>query len=116
MAALATVADFVTSARVLLQDNTVTYRYSDTELVSALSLAMLAARRIRPDLFLGRFSAIPAYAANDGTAVVIDDQYRTAFLYYIVGHAQLRDEEDTQDSRASALLGKFTSQLLVTAS
>jgi hypothetical protein len=50
--------------------------------------------------------------ANDATPVVLDQQYRVAVIYYIVGHAQLRDEEDTQDQRAAALLGKFQSQML----
>lgn len=112
MAALATVANFVTTARVLLQDTAVPYRYSDAELVIALSLSMLEARKLRPDLFIGRSAAIPSYTANDTTAVVIDDQYRIPLLYYIVGHAQLRDEEDTQDARAAAFLGKFTAQML----
>jgi len=111
MAALATVANFITTARVLLQD-TAGDRYSDAELVIALSLSMLEARKLRPDLFIGRFDDIPSYTVNDSTAVEIDDQYRVPLLYYIVGHAQMRDEEDTQDARAAAFLGKFTSQML----
>lgn len=112
MAALATVANFITTARVLLQDGTVPYRYSDAELLVALGMAMLEARRLRTDLFIGRASTIPSYTTNDATAVVIDDQYRPALLYYIVGHAQLRDAEDTQDSRAMGFIGKFTSHML----
>lgn len=109
--ALDTVADYVAQARVLLQDTLANaYRYSDTELVQSLNLAMLEARRLRADLFLGR--AVPAYTVADATVVDIDDQFRMAFLYYIVGNAQLRDEEDTQDERAVALVNKFTSQLL----
>lgn len=112
MASLDTVAQYVTSARTLLQDSTVPYRYSDADLVEALNLAMYEARRLRPDLFLGRANAVPSYTTNDGTVVVFDQQYRNAVVYYIVGRAQLRDEEDTQDTRAVALIGKFTSQLL----
>ena len=109
--ALETVAKFITTARVLMTDTVSPYRYSDAELAIALSLAMLEARRLRPDLFLGRMSTIPNYTANDTTAVVIDDQYRIALLYYVIGHAQLRDEEDTQDARAVAFLSKFASQM-----
>jgi hypothetical protein len=83
--------------------------------VLALSLAMLEARKLRPDLFIGRSSAVPGYTVNDTTAVVMDQQYRVAVLYYVVGHAQLRDEEDTQDARAAGFLGKFTSQMLTLA-
>ena len=49
---------------------------------------------------------------NDTTLFVMDPQYRMAFVYFICGHAQLRDEEDTQDSRASMFLGQFTQMLI----
>lgn len=113
--ALDTVADYVAGARILLQDKVVPYRYADADLVFALNLAMLEARKLRPDLFVGRTSAIPSFSANDTTAVVFEPMYRTAALYYVVGHAQLRDEEDTVDARAASFLGKFTSQLLTLA-
>ena len=37
----------------------------------------------------------------------IDQQYRMAFVYYMCGQAQLRDEEETQDTRAAAFLQLF---------
>jgi hypothetical protein len=119
MATLDTVAKYVTSARVLLQDTVAPYRYADDELVLAFSMGLMDARKLRPDLFLDYFreeAEFPSYTTNDSTDVsFIDEQYRTAFLYYIVGHAQLRDDEPTQDSRASALLNKFTQSLAVLA-
>lgn len=110
MAALATVTDYVNAARVLLQDvESDAYRYSDAELVTALSLALLEARRLRPDLFL---TADPqSFTTNDTTAVNVDLQYRTAILWYVCGYAQLRDDENTQDARASGFLTKFASTL-----
>lgn len=108
--ALDVVSDYVTGARVLLQDKVAPYRYADADLTFALSLAMTEARRLRPDLFLG-VAVVPTYAANDSTAVAFDQQYRVAVLYYIVGHAQLRDEEDTQDARAAGFLAKFASHM-----
>lgn len=114
MAALDTVDEYVAAARTLLVDETETYRYTDAELVLALSLAVLDARRIRPDLFLDRFDDIPSFVLADiaaETEVDIDIQYRSAFLYYIVGHAQLRDEEDTQDARASSFINTFETRL-----
>lgn len=113
MAALDTVAKYVTSARVLLQDTVAgSERYSDAELVLALSFAILEARKLRPDLFLDEDFVLPSYTANDTTVVPIDEQYRVPFLYYMAGHAQLRDDEPTQDARAGALLQKFQMQLL----
>jgi hypothetical protein len=111
MAALATVADYVTAARILLQDQTAPYRYADADLVQGLSFAITEARRIRPDMFIGRFDELPFFSANNSTAVDIDPQYRVAFLYYMVGHVQLRDNEETQDQRASAFLSGFESKL-----
>jgi hypothetical protein len=112
--ALDTVTQYVTEARVLLQDMTPTYRYADNDLISALNLAIMTARRNRPDLFM-EVTAIPQFAVTDivaGTAFAMDVQYRVAFLFFMVGYAQLRDEEDTQDARAGAFIQKFTQQLL----
>jgi hypothetical protein len=112
--ALDTVTDYVTEARVLLQDKVPTYRYADAELISALNLAIMTARRNRPDLFMEVVS-IPNFTTADitaGTAFAMDVQYRVAFLFFMVGFAQLRDEEDTQDARAAAFIVKFTQQLM----
>jgi len=108
---LDTVQDYVREARTLLQDTVPAYRYSDAELLSALNLGMLTAWRLRPDLFIA-LSTPPYFTSNDGTSVTMDVGYRMPFIYFMVGHAQLRDEEDTQDARAAAFLGKFTQQLM----
>ena len=112
--ALDTVTDYVAEARVLLQDTVETYRYGTAELVSALNLAIMTARRNRPDLFM-EVVTVPQFTVTDaglGTAFAMDVQYRVAFLFFMVGFAQLRDEEDTQDTRAAAFIGKFTQQLM----
>jgi hypothetical protein len=111
MAMLDTVADYVRETRALLQDQVVPYRYPDIDLLSALNLGMLSARKLRVDLFLG-VTTVPYFTTVDNTAVAMDQQYRLPFVYFMTGHAQLRDEEDTQDQRASAFIAKFTSQLL----
>lgn len=116
MAALSTVQKYVDRSRALLQDTSAPYRYSDADLVAALNLAIIEARRLRPDLMRSFFRAVdglPEYSESSLSAEVeIDVQYRMAFVYYIVGHTQLRDEEDVTDARASVFLNKFTSQLL----
>jgi hypothetical protein len=112
--ALDTVTQYVSEARVLLQDQVETYRYANAELISALNLAIMTARRNRPDLFL-EVSTIPQFTTADvtnNTAFAMDIQYRVAFLFFMVGFAQLRDEEDTQDTRAAAFIQKFTQQLM----
>lgn len=109
-----TVAQYTSLARVLLMDQVSPYRYADTEIVSALDLGIAEASRVRPDLFMValRTDAVPTYTGGStGATVVFPSVYRSALLYYIVGHCQLRDDEETTDERAAALLNKFVSQL-----
>lgn len=111
--ALDTVQDYVDRARVLLLDQVEPYRYPTLDLVEALNMGVLEARRLRPDLLKSYFRAtLPEFStAAMSAAVPIDPQYRVAFVYYICGQAQLRDEENTQDTRAAAFLNKFVAQL-----
>lgn len=109
-----TIADYIKAARVLIQDTTASPRYSDEEFKIAFDLAFDEAYRIRPDIFL-----------DDVDPSIIDEEdwytppvprgYQSAFLYYICGHVQLRDAEETEDARAATFLNKFVSQLLLTA-
>lgn len=108
--ALDTVQDYVGEARVLLQDLVADYRYTDLELVTALNMGIMTAKLLRPDLFIG-LTSLPHFTVSDTTSFAMDEQYRPAFVYFMVGHVQLRDEEDTQDNRAQAFIGKFTSAL-----
>lgn len=112
--ALDTVQDYVDRARVLLLDEVAPYRYPTDDLVAALNLGLLEVRRLRPELVRSYFSTtIPEFSSSDlSAAVPIDPQYRVAFVYYICGHAQMRDDEVNQDTRASAFLNKFVAQLL----
>jgi len=118
--ALDTVEDYITASRDLLQDTVDSpYRYTTTTLVNALNFALLEIRKLRPDILLDYltgatvpdFTAANAAPGQDVT-VPVDYQYRMAVVYYICGHAQLRDEDNTQDARSAAFLNKFTSQLL----
>jgi len=106
------VSQYIVETRTLLQDVIAPYRYSDPELLSTLNMGLMAAYRIRADLFMGLpSSSIPSFTVNDTTAVPFDAMYRTALVHYMTGHAQLRDEEDTQDSRAAALMASFKATL-----
>ena len=112
MTTLLTVADYVDAARSLLQDTVnAPYRYPTADLVRALNMAMLEARKLRPDLFITN-PTVPDYVNADVTVVAMDQMYRVPVLEYIVGMAQLRDEEDTQDQRAAIFFGLFTSKML----
>ena len=113
MAALETVADYLSQARSLLQDLVEPYRYRDSELVGFLNLGLLEMRKLRPDLMLATPTSVPSYSSSSPTtSVAVDVQYRVALLYYTVGQAQLRDAEDVSDQRALAMLTNFAAQLL----
>lgn len=112
--ALDTVQDYIDRARALLLDQNEPYRYPDLDLVEALNMGILEARRLRPELLKAYFNtSLPDFSTSAMSASVpIDPMYRVAFVYYICGQAQLRDEENTQDTRAAAFLNKFMSQMI----
>ena len=112
--ALDTVQDYVDRARVLLLDEVEPYRYPTVDLVEALNMGIMETRRLRPEVLKSYFrTSLPEFTATAMTAPVpIDPQCRVAFVYYICGQAQLRDDENNQDSRSAAFLNKFVAQLL----
>lgn len=113
MAALSTVGEYLAEARTLLQDTVSPYRYADADIVSALNIGLLEARRLRADLFYPFDMDIGAYStAQLGAGVTMDFQYRSALLYYIIGRIELRDGEPDKDVRAAALLKTFVGQMI----
>lgn len=113
--ALDTVGQIVARARTLLQDTVEPFRYSTPDLIAALNEACMEAKRLRPDIYLRTLDlSLPSFTAEADTVTdsKIPTEYRTAFIYYIVGNAQLQDQEDVQDQRATVFLNKFTAQLL----
>ena len=115
MPALETVGQYLEETRRLLQDEIIPYRYPDDDLVDAMNIGLLEARRLRADLFLPLFDLpyfTPSGTIDIAAPVSLDPMYRSALVYYIAGRMQLRDDESTTDQRASALITKFTAQLL----
>jgi len=112
---LNTVADYVADARVLLQDLVPDYRYTDKSMLTALNVALLEARRIKPELFVYDIDVsgqVHAFNAVDDTYVDFEPQFRLALLHGMIGHALERDQEDYQDQRATAFLALFTQGLV----
>jgi hypothetical protein len=110
MAALDTVQDYVTKARELLQDTVDSpFRYSTSDLLSALSISFNEAKLLRPDLFI--VTPLQSFTVSDTTVVTFDPMYRIALVYYMCGMAQLRDDEESQDQRAAAFLNMFKAKI-----
>src|SRR5262245_54429235 len=113
--ALETVGQYIEEARRLLQDEVTPYRYPQNDLIDALNIGLLEARRLRPDLFLPVFTIAwfdPSGTPDLTKTVPMDPMYRQTLIYYMVGRAQLRDDEPTTDQRSGAFLQKFTSQMM----
>lgn len=114
MAALDTVQQYVTEARTLLQDLISPYRYTDDQLINGLNYALMEARKLRPDLFLGRW-ADNLFAYDDtmmATPVPMDAMYRMALVFHLTGYTQLRDDESENDQRAAGFMQRFTSMMV----
>lgn len=102
---LMTVESLIKGARTFLLDKVQPYRYDDVSLLAALNLAILEARRLRPDLFICKYRVDPPqFDAISGQNLEVEAQFRLAFEYLTAGHALLRDQEDTQDERATTML------------
>src|SRR5260221_5773704 len=110
------VSDYITSARVLLQDTLpANQRYDDPSLLTALNLTLLEARRIRSDLFIynHKFNGqAQAFTANDSTYVDIEPQFRLGILYGTVAHAYMRDQEDFTDDQATSFWAFFDAVMM----
>lgn len=115
--ALDTITDYISDARVILQDTLAPYRYDDDSLVTAMNVTLLEGRRLRPDLFVYRRrrpneSGVQSFQANDGTVLEMEEQFRLAFLHGMCAHALERDQEDIQDARATMFINVFNEMLL----
>lgn len=107
-----TVQDYIDDVRTLLQDEIAPYRYDDPSLIVAFNAMLLEARRIRADLFVTKWGAkIPHFTTVDNREVNLEPQFRLAFVYGIVAHALMRDQEDILDHRASSFMGAFNTML-----
>jgi len=115
------VVDYVTQARVNLQDQVPPYRYSDQELVTALNIVLVMARRLRSDLFVYNLKARgqtqsfilnPETGAPDNTYVDLEPVFRPAILNGMCGIAMQRDQEDFADARATSFLSMFSQELI----
>lgn len=112
---LETVADYMSDARTLLLDKISPYRYDDASLIVALNVTLLEARRVRPDLFVFCAPKVQHFETTDidaKTIVNMEEQFRLAVLHGIVGHAIERDQEDVQDTRATAFFTIMTNILI----
>lgn len=111
------IGDVIDQIRVLLQDTDNTgsggYRYSTASIIANINMGMIEMYRLRPDVFLANGYTIQQFSIGEpDEALAIELQYMPPLVYYAVGMCQLRDDEENQDKRATALLARFGSMLI----
>jgi hypothetical protein len=108
-----TIGDAISEARVILQDKIAPYRYTDSELISIFNNALYEMKRLRPDAWLGSYGKeITLYNETQfALQIPFPSILFQATVFFIVGYAELRDDEFSADSRAIALLGAFGKQI-----
>lgn len=109
-----TVSNVIGRVRALLEDTRAdSYRYSSDDLLNGVNDAFLEVRRIRPDLYIHKGFDVDDLTVD--SVFPIDVQYFMAVVYLTAGHVMLRDDPNSNDSRAVSLLNKGISQLQSTA-
>lgn len=108
----------ISEARSLLNDTIQPVRYSDADLYDILDNAIGVTRRVRPDLFLGSVAGLrsepaPIAPADANQPFPLDWSYTSAFVWYVAGRAEMRDDEFSSDQRATVLLARFVAEMVV---
>lgn len=117
--------DLVSEARVLLQDtDAILQRYSDTKLLDILNRGLQDLARIRPDsmydLYVDNNLTVPELVLSSpgpDQTIWTDDfgiemQFYPPLVSYLVGVAEIVDDEYTVDGRAAFLLRQFRSSVI----
>lgn len=120
-----TYQDVITEARVLLQDtDSAGYRYSDANLIAILNRGIQAVARVRPDACYDLYSdnslEVPELVESDPSSdqVIFTDpfgfemQFFNPLVSYLIGIAELVDDEYAEDGRAMMLLQAFKAEVL----
>lgn len=120
-----TYQDLVTESRVLLQDtDTDVQRYDDTKLIDILNRGLQSLARIRPDAMYDLYTAndltVPELVeTNPGAGQTvwtvdfgIEMQFYPPLVAYVVGIAEIVDDEYSVDGRAAFLLREFRNSVV----
>lgn len=107
------VSDLVRRARTMLQDEHVTYRYTDDQLIDAINDGLDEISRRRADLFV--FSGFaPTYVAATGDTITLPAPYHPVLTDLVVASMMMREDEYANDGRAASLYGAALGRLVRT--
>lgn len=105
-----TCQDVLDRVRETLNDRAGT-RYLTDELMSHLNDAIQQARSVRPDLFIGVYAA-PIETPAPTDPFPLPDRLFNAVCYFVIGNAELRDDEFAVDGRAMTLKESYNKKLI----
>ena len=120
-----TYQDVITEARVLLQDtDSTSYRNSNETLIQILNRALQSLGRIRPDAYYDLAGSntlgVPELVETSPgagqtvwtTTFGLDLQFFSPLVSYVVGVAELIDDEYSEDGRAALMLQSFRNEVI----
>lgn len=105
-----TVQAVLDSARVILNDVAAT-RYPDSQLCDYVLDAMVEARYVRPDLFVGTYTTALPDSIAPTDPFPLSPQFFAATREFIVAMAELRDDEWVNEGRVAVLRSTLKSKL-----
>ncbi len=85
-------------------------RYSDAELLLFANQGILALSKRRPDLFIGQFANLPTGESELTDYFQIDPAYAQQLADWIVGRAEMADDEHANSGKAMAMVNLFGSE------
>lgn len=102
--------------RELLHDRDPTnYRLREVDFIELVNDAIEEIYRVRPDAFIGRYTfPLPVFTVDDirnSVSIDLETNVTTAIQFYVVGQAEMRDDEYTTGGRAVAMLNAFYQRL-----
>lgn len=117
--------DIYLEVRSLLNDLQEPYRYTDAQFFEYFNTGLMEIWRYRPDAFIGNFTAgvltnnMPEFYSPDDldqtppTPYPLDIRwFYSPMVFYIVGRADLTDDEFADNNRAMTLLQAFRNMLI----
>jgi hypothetical protein len=114
-----TIGGMILDARNIVNDVVQTdgsFRYSDQEFYNAFNDAMQQVRFKRPDAFLniGLRNTVPQYnyLTDANTLFPLDSWYYPAFVMYLCGRVELKEDTFSDDKRAPVLMAKFVQMIM----
>lgn len=117
MASVRYISDLLDRVRQVLQDQDQDgYRYPTSDLVGYLDDYVLEARRLRPDLFVGKFNSdLPTTrvgADYSATPFPLPLSCFVSAVHYVAGRAEVRDDEYAADGRAASFIQSAIQSLM----